>query len=70
MIVYDRLWETMKKQHVSQYTLIKQYGMSPAQITRLKRNEGVSVHTINRLCSILKCNVADVMEYIEDPSSF
>ena len=65
MIVYDRLWKTMKKKHITQYALIKRYGISPAQITRLKRNEGVSVHTIDRLCTILHCRVWDIMEYVE-----
>ena len=66
MISYDKLWETMKKKGVTQYSLIKNYHISPAQITRLKRNESVSTHTIEMFCKILKCNVQDVMEYIED----
>ena len=64
MIRYDRLWETMKKKGVSQYTLIKKYGVSPAQITRLKRNESVSTNTINMFCEILNCSVSEIMEYI------
>lgn len=66
MIIYDRLWITMKEKGESQYTLITKYGMSPAQISRLRHNKGVSTHTINRLCSILHCKVNDVMEFIED----
>ena len=37
MIVYNGLWDTMKEKSISQYTLIKTYKISPAQITRLKR---------------------------------
>ena len=66
MISYDRLWETMKEKGISQYTLIKKHNISPAQITRLKRNESVSTHTIEMFCKILKCNIEDVMQYIED----
>lgn len=66
MISYNRLWQTMKEKGVTQYTLIKKYNISPAQITRLKRNESVSTHTIEAFCKILRCNVADIMEYIED----
>ncbi len=64
MISYDRLWETMREKRISQYTLIKTYHISPAQITRLKRNESVSTHTIETFCRILHCRVEDVMEYI------
>lgn len=63
MIVYDNLWKTLKSRGISQYTLIKEYKISPAQITRLKRNEFVSTHTINMFCKILDCNVEDIMTY-------
>lgn len=66
MIVYDKLWQTMKEKGITQYTLIKQYKISPAQITRLKRNESVSTHTIDVFCKILGCKVEDIMEYVEE----
>jgi len=66
MISYDKLWQTMNKKGVTQYSLIKNYHISPAQITRLKRNESVSTHTIEMICKILKCNVEDIMQYIDD----
>ena len=64
MISYDGLWQTMKEKGVTQYTLIKKYGISPGQITRLKRNESVSTHTIDVFCKILDCEVGDIMKYI------
>lgn len=66
MIVYDRLWKTMKEKGVTQYKLIYHYGLSPSQITRLKRNANVNTHTIGLLCEILDCNVWDIMEYKSD----
>lgn len=56
----------MSEKGVTQYALIKKYGISPAQITRLKRNESVSTHTIEMFCKILKCNVEDIMQYFDD----
>ena len=67
MISYDGLWEVMKEKGVSQYALIKKHKVSPAQITRLKRNESVSTHTIDTFCRILGCQVGDIMKYIPDP---
>ena len=66
MISYDRLWQTMKEKNVTQYILIKKHHISPGQITRLKRNESVSTHTIEMFCKILNCNVEDIMQYIHD----
>lgn len=66
MISYNRLWVTLKKKGISQYALIKRYHISPGQITKLKRNESVSTHTIEMFCRILDCRVEDVMEYIKE----
>ncbi len=66
MMSYARLWATMKEKGVSQYALIKRHHVSPSQITRLKRNESVSTHTIEMFCRILQCRVEDIMEYIDD----
>lgn len=66
MIVYDRLWETMKKKNISQYHLIKYCKVSAGQIGRLKKNNFVSTHTIDMLCRILNCGVEDILEYRPD----
>ncbi len=66
MISYDGLWRVMKEKGISQYALIKKYNVSPAQITRLKRNESVSTHTIEMFCRILDCEVGDIMRYVRD----
>lgn len=65
MISYEKLWKVMKEKGISQYALITQYHISPGQITRLKRNESVSTHTIEVFCKILHCQVGDIMEYVE-----
>lgn len=70
MMSYERLWTTMKERGVSQYALIKRHHISPAQITRLKRNESVSTHTIEVFCRILECRVEDVMEYVPELETF
>ncbi len=66
MISYENLWVVMKEKGISQYALIKKYNVSPGQITRLKRNESVSTHTIDVFCKILDCEVGDIMKYIPD----
>jgi len=66
MIVYDRLWQTMKERQISQYKLIKEYGYSPGQLNRLRKNQSVSVYTLDTLCRILSCELSDIAEYRPD----
>lgn len=69
MIVYDKLWATMKERGVSQYRLIREYQFSNGQLDRLRKNQNISTYTINLLCKILHCRVEDILEYIEEEPS-
>lgn len=66
MIVFDRLWATMKEREISQYKLIQEYKISSGQLDRLRKNGNVSTYTLNQLCKILNCRLADIAEYVED----
>lgn len=66
MIVYDKLWITMKKKGVSQYKLIREYQVSSGQLDRLRKNSNVSTYTLNQLCNILECDLEDIAEFRKD----
>ncbi|MFR8016037.1 MAG: helix-turn-helix domain-containing protein [Clostridiaceae bacterium] len=68
MVKYTRLWETMQRKGISQYRLIKTYGISNGQLNRLRKNLYISTHTVETLCRILDCRVEDVMEIVFDES--
>ena len=52
MIVYERIWKTMKQKNISQYKLIKEYKISSGQLDRLRKNENINTYTLNQLCKI------------------
>jgi len=66
MIVFNKLWITMKEKEISQYKLIKDYGISTGQLDRLRKNDNVSTFTLSHLCKILNCKLEDIAEYVED----
>lgn len=66
MIVYDPLWQTLKNKKISQYKLIKDYGIDKAQLQRLRKNMVVKTMVLNRLCNILNCNIQDIMKFIPE----
>lgn len=66
MITYDLLWATLKEKNISQYKLIKDYGIDKAQLHRLRHNMIVKTVTLNNLCRILDCRIEDIMEYVPD----
>ncbi len=66
MIKFDRLWITLKEKNISQYKLVKDYGVDKAQLQRIRKNMVVKTIIINRLCTILNCQIEDIMEFIPD----
>ena len=64
MIVFDPLWDTMKRRNITQYALIKEHGISTGTLDALRKNRSVTLHTINDLCRILRCGVSDIIRYV------
>ena len=56
----------MIKRGISQYSLIKDYGIDKAQLQRLRSNMVVKTMILNRLCTILDCRIEDIMVYVPD----
>ncbi len=69
MVSYRPLWETMKKQGVTTYTLIEKYGFNPRTLNNLKHNKGITTFNLERLCNILSCTPNDILEFIPDQCS-
>lgn len=66
MIVFDKLWTTLKEKNISQYKLIKEYKISTGQLDRLRKNGNVNTYTLDQLCKILNCKLDDIAEFIDD----
>lgn len=66
MIIFDKLWKTMKEKGVSTYKLREECGIDSKTVRRLKANDNIETKTLNKLCSVLNCKIEDIMEYVKD----
>lgn len=66
MFNYNPLWATMKAKDITQYKLIKEYNFSTGTLDALRKNESITVHTVDRLCQILNCQPNDIIQVIKD----
>ena len=66
MIVFDKLWITMKEKGISTYTLREECGIDSKTVRRLKANENIETKTIDMLCKALDCKIEDIAEFIKD----
>ena len=66
MIIYDKLWETMKRKGFTTYTLREKCGIDSKTVRRLKANDNIETKTLDKLCSALECNIEDIATYVPE----
>lgn len=66
MIVFNKLWITMKKQGITTYQLREKCGIDSKTIRRLRANDNMETKTLSKLCAALSCRLEDIAEYVED----
>ena len=69
MIIFDKLWITMKEKGVSTYQLREECAIDSKTVRRLKANENIETKTLDKLCRALSCRLEDIAEYVEDEPS-
>ena len=65
MISFAPLFRTMKEKNISSYRLEK-LGFSRATYYSIQQGNSISTNTVNQLCKLLKCEVSDIMEFIDE----
>lgn len=65
-VSYKRLFHLMIEREITNAQLQKQAGFSANIITRLKRNEAVSLESIEAICRVMKCGVDDILEFVSE----
>ena len=58
------LWDTMRKNGVSQYQLLKG-GIDNKTLDSLKKNKNITMVTLEKLCRIVGCTPNDVVRFEE-----
>ena len=66
MIKYDKLFALIETEHKGPINWLRQNGVHPSVVNKLRKNERVNTDTIDRLCALLKCQPGDILEYVED----
>ncbi|MBR2011168.1 MAG: helix-turn-helix transcriptional regulator [Clostridia bacterium] len=66
MIVFDKLFETMREKGVTTYWLREKCGIDSKTVRRLKANDNIETKTLNKLCAALDCKIEDIIEYIPE----
>ncbi|MDL2301019.1 helix-turn-helix transcriptional regulator [Lachnospiraceae bacterium OttesenSCG-928-D06] len=65
MIDFSPLWETMEREGITQYKLLKS-GIDNKTLDTLKKNNNITLLTLEKLCKILNCTPNDIVRFDPD----
>lgn len=61
---YKKLWILLIEKGISKSQLRKMANLSPATLTKLNKNEYVSMEMLVRICKALECNIGDIVDIV------
>ena len=65
-VSYKKLFHMMIEKDMTNIQLKKQAGFSGNILTRLKRNDYVSMESIESICRVMNCKVDEILEFVPD----
>ncbi len=68
-VLYNRLFKLLIDRKMTNAQLAERAGFSANIITRLKKDEYISMESIEKICLALSCGVDDILEFVADDTA-
>lgn len=68
-ISYKKLWKLLIDKEMSAVELREKTGIAPNTMTKLRRDEEVSLTVLIKICTALGVNIGDIMDLIPEEAN-
>lgn len=65
-VSYNKLWKILIDKNMKKMQLKEAAGIGSTTLSKLSKNQPVSMEVIMKLCSILECNIGDIMDVVDN----
>lgn len=65
-ISYKRLWKLLIDKDMQKKDLRLAAGLTTNVIAKLGKNEDVSTEVLRKICTVLHCDLSDIVELVDD----
>ena len=65
-ISYKKLWKLLIDKDMTAVDLRQTTGIAPNTMTKLRRDEEVSMTVLVKICTALNANIGDIMDLVPD----
>lgn len=65
-VSYNRLWKLLIDKKMSKSELRKAAGIAPNTMTKMNRDEAVTLAVLEKVCAAVHADFGDIIEYIPE----
>ena len=63
---YNKLWKLLIDKKMNKVALRDAIGIAPTTLSKLSKDQKVSMDVLEKICKELHCNIGDIVEYIHE----
>lgn len=68
-VSYDKLWKLLIDKKMNRTDLKNTAGVSFNVLAKMSRNKFVSLESLCKICTVLACDIGDIMEFTENETA-
>lgn len=65
-VSYNRLWKLLIDKNMSVAEMRRAADIAPNTVTRMKKDQEVTMSVLERICAVLDADFGDIVEYVRD----
>ncbi len=65
-ISYEKLWKQVQSNKMNRQDLARAAEISANTVTKLGKNESVSLDVLIKICKVFHCDIGDIVEIIDE----
>ena len=65
-VSYNKLWKLLIDKNISVAEMRRAADIAPNTVTRMKKDQEVTMSVLEKICAVLDADFGDIVEYVKD----
>ena len=65
-VSYEKYFRMTKEKGITTSLILEEANISANILTRMKRNEYISLESVEKICRALQCDISDILDFTDE----
>lgn len=65
-VSYEKYFRMAKEKGITTSLILEEANISANILTRMKRNEYISLESVEKICRALQCDISDILDFTDE----